>query len=30
MNKLLPYYQKELLFLKKHGDEFARKYPKIA
>ncbi|EDA3267905.1 type VI secretion system baseplate subunit TssF [Salmonella enterica subsp. enterica serovar Bovismorbificans] len=30
MNKLLSYYQKELLFLKKHGDEFSKKYPKIA
>ncbi|MFP1498158.1 type VI secretion system baseplate subunit TssF [Escherichia coli] len=30
MNKLLSYYQKELFFLKKHGDEFAKKYPKIA
>ncbi|HDL7751864.1 TPA: type VI secretion system baseplate subunit TssF [Yersinia enterocolitica] len=30
MNKLLLYYQKELSFLKKHGEEFSRKYPKIA
>ncbi|HCD6813831.1 TPA: type VI secretion system baseplate subunit TssF, partial [Escherichia coli] len=30
MNKLLSYYQKELIFLKKQGVEFARKYPKIA
>lgn len=30
MNKLLSYYQKELLFLKKHGNEFSKKYPKIA
>ena len=30
MNKLLLYYQKELLFLKRHGVEFSRRYPKIA
>lgn len=30
MNKLLSYFQKELRYLKKQGDEFSRKYPKIA
>ncbi|EJV3517752.1 type VI secretion system baseplate subunit TssF [Escherichia coli] len=30
MNKLLSYYQKELSFLKKRGEEFSRRYPKIA
>lgn len=30
MNKLLAYYQKELLFLKHHGKLFASRFPKIA
>jgi type VI secretion system protein ImpG len=30
MNDLLPYYEKELTFLRKHAREFAERYPKIA
>ncbi|UAN62236.1 type VI secretion system baseplate subunit TssF [Serratia sp. JSRIV006] len=30
MNKLLSYYQKELVFLKQHGKVFAQRFPKIA
>lgn len=30
MNRLLPYYQKELAFLKQHGKAFANRFPKIA
>lgn len=30
MNKLLSYYQKELIYLKQHGKLFSRRFPKIA
>lgn len=30
MNRLLSYYQKELSFLKQHGQAFANRFPKIA
>jgi type VI secretion system protein ImpG len=30
MNRLLSYYQKELVFLKQHGKAFAHRFPKIA
>ncbi|EMV8789770.1 type VI secretion system baseplate subunit TssF [Escherichia coli] len=30
MNKLLAYYQKELVFLKQHGKAFALRFPKIS
>lgn len=30
MNDLLPYYEKELTFLRRHAREFADRYPKIA
>ncbi|MFQ6247190.1 type VI secretion system baseplate subunit TssF [Yersinia enterocolitica] len=30
MNKFLSYYQKELSFLKKHGKNFSKRFPKIA
>ncbi|RJT36252.1 type VI secretion system baseplate subunit TssF [Rahnella woolbedingensis] len=30
MDRLLPYYQKELAFLKQHGKAFASRFPKIA
>ncbi len=30
MNDLLPYYEKELAFLRRHAREFAERYPKIA
>ena len=30
MNRLLSYYQKELVFLKQHGKAFASRFPKIA
>ncbi|MCX9154821.1 type VI secretion system baseplate subunit TssF [Niveibacterium sp. 24ML] len=30
MNDLLPYYERELTFLRRHSREFAERYPKIA
>ena len=30
MRDLLPYYERELTFLRRHAREFAAKYPKIA
>ncbi len=30
MEDLLPYYERELAFLRRHGKEFAERYPKIA
>ena len=30
MDDLLPHYERELAFLRKHAGDFARRYPKIA
>ncbi|HRO61384.1 MAG TPA: type VI secretion system baseplate subunit TssF, partial [Burkholderiaceae bacterium] len=30
MEDLLPYYERELAYLRKYGEEFAERYPKIA